>query len=125
MRKNIFTRQIILFCLHGKRYPAYRVKILILGKTFRLIWSKVTFYSIFLRRRYISLVSLPKCFLANRDNFFSYEQALRKFPIPHSCNMPCSPMTILQHPRSISVQNLDRISFSFFLAANNSNSTAE
>ena len=47
------------------------------GKLFVSYERKVTFHTISLEtsRGEISLVNLSKCFLANRENFFPYEQA--------------------------------------------------
>ena len=47
-------------------------------KSFVSYERSVTFHIIFITGE-ISLVNLSKCFLANRDNFSSYEQALSCF----------------------------------------------
>ena len=47
------------------------------GKLFVSYERKVTFHTIFVSQGEILLVNLSKCFLANRENFFPYDQALR------------------------------------------------
>ena len=47
-----------------------------MGKLFVSYERKVILSYYILVRSEISLVNLLKCFLANRDNFFPYEQAL-------------------------------------------------
>ena len=51
------------------------------GKLFVSYERKVTFHTIFVE---ISLVNLSKCFFANRENFFPYEQALNYLHAPEA-----------------------------------------